>query len=447
MQVEQATHRDQDAPAKADEDEDEDEDEGEDEDDDDDDDDDDDEDDDEDEDEDDDDDDDDDEDEDEDDDDEDDDDDDEDEDEDDEDEDEDDEDEDEEDEDEEEEDDDDDDEDEEDDDDDSSYEEEDDDDSSEEDGEEDEVDDSHSAAEGKRSRDQRLVQAGRKKPRSAPVGLSNIRAKVCKPAPTAPTTSTTSTAPQRSGIDLSILDNLRGAGRRFGKLFQLANDPNAPEGERANAQKKVDEALAKKDDDVLAALKVLQEAAGKPMGDVKPGLVQVDILVKEAPAKTKNKWMSTLAYSIATQYLIKNCAYSHPTRYGFYGNEALAVAAADDYAETFNWLTSVAPDHAFAQGFADEHWRIQFQLMEARNQADAASKAEEMRGRAATPTAVVVRTNKELAEEAEVAFVGKVTKGRKMQGASRTNPNYERGREAARSRHEQSARDRSTKLA
>jgi len=94
---------------------------------------------------------------------------------------------------------------------------------------------------------------------------------------TAASPSTAAAGPHRTGIDLSVIETLKGAGRVFGKIFQIANDPGATEDEKANARRKMDQQIAKGDDNVLEALKILTASDGSSI-EAKPGLEHVDIM-------------------------------------------------------------------------------------------------------------------------------------------------------------------------
>jgi len=258
---------------------------------------------------------------------------------------------------------------------------------------------------------------------------------------TAASPSTAATGPRRTGIDLSVIETLKGAGRVFGKIFQIANDPGATEDEKANARRKMDQQIAKGDDNVLEALKILTSSDGSSI-EAKPGLEHVDIMQNGKAAHTKQKWMSVLGMSIGDQYMVKSCVYTRPPSIGFFGRAELTAAAALDYEESFNFIVGVSSTPSFAQGFSEEHYWINQRLKKQRDAAEAAEKASG----ANSSTALVVRSNKELVEEAIVEFNLKIKKGRQLKGADRTSADYEAGRAAARVRHSEKETAKTPKL-
>ena len=247
----------------------------------------------------------------------------------------------------------------------------------------------------------------------------------------AATPTTAAAGKPRTGIDLTVIEELTRAGRKFGKIFQIFNDPGATMDEKANAGRKMEQLIAKGDDDVLAALKILTASDGSAI-EAKPGLEHVDIMQNGQHARTKQKWMSVLGSAIAAQYMVHVCLYSRPPAMGFYGRAELTAAAALDYEMSFNWLAGVAPTPSFAQGFSQEHYWINQRLAKQR-EAEAGGGAGE--AGANVSTGLVVRTNKALIEAAVVEFNLTMKKSGKRKGADRTHSDYEAGRAAARSRH------------
>ena len=161
-----------------------------------------------------------------------------------------------------------------------------------------------------------------------------------------------------AGIDLTVLEALKGAGQRFGKIFMVANDPGATESERIRAQELVDKKLREGKHEVLEAYKTLTEG-----GAARPGLQKVEVWQHAAPATRQQHWMSVLGSGVATQFLVKCCKYARPLRFGFYGDGKGAVAAATLYVELFTFVCDAASNHSWAQGFADRYNAIQKDLM------------------------------------------------------------------------------------
>lgn len=221
----------------------------------------------------------------------------------------------------------------------------------------------------------------------------------------------------RQGIDLTVIDALEGAGQRFGKIFMVANDPGATASERARAQELVDKKLREGKHEVLEAYKTLTEGTRAP----RPGLQKVDVMQHDKPAMRQQCWMSVLATGVAVQYLVKSCAYSHPLRYGFYGDETGSIAAAKLYVELFTFVCATASNHSWGQGFADRYCEIQRNLMRA---------AE---AQAAPSTALVIVDKRALAEKARTALgmYSKARRSAKLKGSRGDAAAYAAGRAAA----------------
>ena len=235
--------------------------------------------------------------------------------------------------------------------------------------------------------------------------------------PAGPTS--TATKQHHSGVDLDIINALHGAGqRRLGKLFQLANDPGATTAERERAKKKLDAAIASGDDDVLEAMKVLEQADGKSIAP-KPGLQKVAIEQHGEPCKRRQKWFNTLAHAFAILYGVDSCVFLTPRMYGFYGRDKGAEAAAADFEKTFNFVVGVAPTHSFCQGFTDGLRDIVSKMSAARE----ASR----RSAPNSTTAIVLRTNSELIKDAIDKFGLNFKSTALLKGQNTTTSDYREG--------------------